>query len=202
MILGIYGFAGAGKDTVADYLQLHYGFTKLSFAAILKDIVSIIFDWDRTMLEGSTVHSREWREQIDNWWARRLNIPHLTPRWVLQQIGTNVFRNCFHDDIWIAAVERQIQKYERVIITDCRFENEFSMLHKLGANFIYIKRGPEPHWVQALRDGDNTGIPQNLHVSERAWIMQTPSAYLENTDTLETLYLHIQQMMDKLAGIA
>lgn len=41
MIIGITGVAGSGKDTAADYLVSKYGFTKVSFAAILKNMLSV-----------------------------------------------------------------------------------------------------------------------------------------------------------------
>ena len=85
MILGITGLIGSGKDTIADYLIRFHGFKKLSYAEPLKDSVAAVFGWDREMLEGTTATSRKWREEVDEWWAKRLEIPHLTPRWVLQQ---------------------------------------------------------------------------------------------------------------------
>jgi hypothetical protein len=84
MIVGICGFIGSGKDTVADYLVNFHEFRRESFANTLKDAVSSVFGWDRTMLEGRTKAAREWREQVDPWWSKRLDMPKLTPRWVLQ----------------------------------------------------------------------------------------------------------------------
>ena len=78
MIIGVCGFIGSGKDTIADYLTNYHGFRRESFANSLKDCVAQVFGWDRTMLEGRTTQAREWREQVDKWWADRLKIPHLT----------------------------------------------------------------------------------------------------------------------------
>ena len=83
MIIGICGLIGAGKDTAADYLVNWHEFRRDSFAATLKDAVASVFNWDRELLEGRTKTAREWREDIDHWWAERLGIPELTPRWVL-----------------------------------------------------------------------------------------------------------------------
>jgi hypothetical protein len=54
MIVGICGFIGSGKDTAADYLVNFHGFRRESFANTLKDAVSCVFGWDRTLLEGRT----------------------------------------------------------------------------------------------------------------------------------------------------
>ena len=84
MIIGLVGFIGSGKDTAADYLVNFHGFRRDSFAATLKDAVADIFGWDRTLIEGRTTESREWRECQDDWWSKRLGMP-ITPRWILQQ---------------------------------------------------------------------------------------------------------------------
>ena len=76
MIIGLCGRAGSGKDTIADFLVNEYNFTKLSFGKILKDVVSIIFGWDRKLLEGDTIESRE---KEDKWWSDNLKIK-ITPK--------------------------------------------------------------------------------------------------------------------------
>ena len=95
MIIGVCGFIGSGKDTVADYLQNFHEFRRDSFASTLKDAVAAVFGWDRELLEGRTKEARAWREQPDTWWTNRLGpvIGHeITPRWVLQYWGTEVCR--------------------------------------------------------------------------------------------------------------
>jgi cytidylate kinase len=72
MIIGICGFIGSGKDTIADYLANVRQFRRISFAGTLKDAVSAVFGWDRELLEGRTQQSRAWREQPDEWWSQRL----------------------------------------------------------------------------------------------------------------------------------
>jgi len=108
MIIGICGFIGSGKDTIADYLVNFHEFRRDSYAGTLKDAVAAVFNWDRELLEGRTKEARAWREQVDPWWAERLNMPDLTPRLALQLWGTEVCRKGFHDDIWIASVENKL----------------------------------------------------------------------------------------------
>ena len=91
MIFGVLGNIGSGKGAVSEYLQQQYNFQHLSFADSLKEAVSAVFGWPFEMLKGATPESRDWREKPDEWWSRRLQIRNLTPRWVLQHWGTEVY---------------------------------------------------------------------------------------------------------------
>jgi hypothetical protein len=146
MIISVTGFIASGKDTVANYLITHHGFKKESWAGSLKDAVSRIFGWDRELLEGTSRHSREWREQRDDWWSDRLDM-EITPRIVLQQWGTEVGRQAFHNDIWVASLENKLrQTKDDIVITDTRFPNEINAIKRLGGTTIRVHRGQKPEW--------------------------------------------------------
>jgi hypothetical protein len=215
-VWGIVGWINSGKDTVADRLVNHYGFCRLSFAGSLKDAVSAIFGWDRQMLEGNTPASRRWRETRDEWWSRRLNIPDLTPRWVLQNIGTEALREHFHKDIWLASTELRIieaQKQNKdVIISDCRFHNEFNMIKAHGGKLIRIDRKDRnPAWypcalmqnqasVNQLSEMVSRGVTMQhlwpeVHPSEYNWVGLPVDFELKNTGTLDDLHNNIDNMM-------
>jgi hypothetical protein len=169
MIIVCCGFSDAGKDQVAKRLIDEHGFIKLSFASVLKDILSILFSWDRNMMEGTTEESREWREKIDEWWSDKLLIQNFTPRWAMQNIGTELFRQYFNTDIWIFALERKLQymKNSNIVITDCRFENEYNFLKNITyseVKFLYIERCEPPSWFH------NKVFPEDLHISEYEWV--------------------------------
>ena len=53
MIIGLTGFIGSGKTTVAKILATEHGYRTDSFASSLKDSLSVIFGWPRDMLEGT-----------------------------------------------------------------------------------------------------------------------------------------------------
>ena len=208
MIIGVCGFIGSGKDTVADYLVNLHHFRRESFANTLKDAVSAVFGWDRTMLEGRTKQAREWREQVDPWWAERLDIPHLTPRWILQNWGTEVCRKNFHDDIWIASLENKLRaSTDDIVISDCRFPNEIAAIKKAGGRVVRVVRGAEPEWYQ-LAVSRNRGPNGNsswalsgrkleqlgIHASETAWVGTRFDAVLDNNGTLEDLYQQVKHL--------
>lgn len=205
MLYAISGFAGSGKDTIADYLIKEYQFTKVSFAASVKDAVSVIFSWDRELLEGSTLESRAWREEIDDWWATRLNIPSLTPRFVMQNFGTDIMRKHFHDDIWIASVQRKIQGLNgRIVITDARFPNELKTVKQENGTLIRVKRGSDPDWVESaiqynLHPNTSTKPKKldNIHPSEYSWLGTNFDYVLENNSTIVSLYEKIDKIVRK-----
>jgi len=196
MIIGICGFIGSGKDTVADYLVNFHEFRRESFANTLKDAVAAVFGWDRTMLEGRTKEAREWREQVDPWWAARLDMPTLTPRWVLQYWGTEVCRRAFHDDIWIASLENKLRtSKDHVVISDCRFPNEIASIRNAGGKIAWVQRGTLPDWydtaIQANR-GHNWAMQdlkmRKIHASETAWVGTEFDAVIDNNGTIDQLY--------------
>ena len=203
MIIGICGFIGSGKDTVADYLVNFHEFRRESFANTLKDAVSSVFGWDRTMLEGRTKEAREWREQVDPWWAERLAMPTLTPRWVLQYWGTEVCRKSFHDDIWIASLENKLRNSkDDVVISDCRFPNEIQSIKNAGGMIIWVKRGNLPDWYDTAIDANNgSNVAANelkhlkIHASETAWVGTEFDSELENNSSIDELYLKIESLV-------
>jgi hypothetical protein len=196
MIIGICGFIGSGKDTVADYLVNFHEFRRESFASTLKDAVAAVFGWDRTMLEGRTKEAREWREQVDPWWAERLAMPTLTPRWVLQYWGTEVCRKAFHDDIWIASLENKIRNSrDHVVISDCRFPNEIQAIKDAGGTIVWVQRGALPEWYDLAIEsnkGSNWAIQQlklkKIHASETAWVGTEFNTVIDNNGTIDELY--------------
>jgi hypothetical protein len=196
MIIGICGFIGSGKDTVADYLVNFHEFRRESFANTLKDAVAAVFGWDRTMLEGRTKEAREWREQVDPWWAERLAMPTLTPRWVLQYWGTEVCRRSFHDDIWIASLENKLRtSKDHVVISDCRFPNEIQSIRDAGGKIVWVQRGELPDWYDTAIEanlGHNYAVQdlkmRKIHASETAWVGTDFDTIIDNNRSIDDLY--------------
>lgn len=202
MIIGICGFQSSGKDIIADYLIKEHGFIKLSFASTLKDIISIIFGWPRDKLEGLTSEDRQWREQVDNWWSNTLQIPQLTPRYVMQYFATDLFRNQFHIDIWVKIVENKLNTIlesvngKNIVISDCRFGNEINMIIRLGGKIIQVYRDP-PYWFDKYRQGETPNEMKNIHCSEIEWIRCYRDYDVDNDGSIEELYLKIKDILDK-----
>lgn len=204
-IISLSGLIGSGKDTVAEQLITKYGFTRMSFADTLKDAVATVFGWDREMVEGRTPAARQWREQVDPWWAKRLGVPELTPRWVLQFWGTEVCRNGFHDDIWIASLERKLMNCadQNIVVSDSRFINELSMLANAGAVTVSVIRGDRPKWWDtAVAAQHDAGSEKSMHMlgihrSEWDWAGYEFDVTLRNNGTLEQLHHAVDNLMNR-----
>lgn len=197
MLIGLLGLINSGKGTVAKELVNTYGFRQDSFAATLKDACAVLFNWNRSMLEGDTPEGREEREQVDVWWSKKLGIPDFTPRLALQLIGTDVFRNHFHSDIWMLSVMARYKNNENVVISDARFPNEVKAIREMDGIIIRVDRGEEPVWWKHAVEATDGNIDaeaimnttyKDIHLSEWAWVNTKPDTVILNCGTLENLH--------------
>lgn len=106
-VITISGRMGSGKDTLANYIKEEL--TKVGcrvlithYADLLKYILKQYFDWD----------------------GKKNDLG----RWLLQHVGTDIFRNQYDENFWCSFVGVIIylfgEKWDYVIIPDARFENE------------------------------------------------------------------------------
>lgn len=206
---------GSGKNSAADeFIKL--GFEKDSFAASLKDACSVIFGWDRELLEGITDESRTFRETPDIFWTNKLRdgkgkFSHslaFTPRLALQWIGTDVMRDHFHQDIWINSMEYRLQKdpNKNIVISDCRFKNEINLIKHLGGKLIQVNRGKKPTWYNTAIDAhhnDPSAIEfmkkfTDVHQSEWDWIGADVDYVINNDSSFEDLQLRVREIHQAL----
>lgn len=188
MIIGLCGAQGAGKDTVGGILESKHGFVKLAFASAIKDILSALFSWPRDMLEGLTTESREWRETPNEYWSNKLAIQDFSPRRAMQIVGTDLFRNHLNQDIWINIIENKIMTLREsdpninIVITDCRFANEFDMIRKFSEAMI----------IKIVKDTHVELTP--AHSSENDWT-NVDCEILQNNGSIESLGLNLDAMI-------
>lgn len=204
MIIGICGFQNSGKGSVGDILERR-GFRKDSFAAPLKDAASVIFGWDRKLIEGDTKQSREWRELPDAFWSKAFNRV-FTPREALQLMGTEVGRQVFHEDLWIHSLfNRAKSSNVYTVITDVRFRNEIRKIREYNGIVIRVKRGNDPDWYPVALRANSGDIEaqvamkkMKIHVSEWDWIGSSFDFVIENNGTLDDLEKNIMRILTSL----
>lgn len=202
-IIALTGQAGAGKDTLAQLIMDNvscYRWMKMSFASHLKDVVSLLFDMDRDMLEGITPEDRAEREQPDEFWSAKMGKP-FTPRYALQYLGTDLLRNQLHENIWVDCLEKKIDECGyNVIITDVRFKNEIAMLRRKGAMFVRMEFEKKPYYwdvvyknnlFEPLNEQEKRKLEEvknTVHSSETDWIgIDNPSYIFKHKDTIDLL---------------
>jgi hypothetical protein len=168
ILVGITGKAGAGKDTIADYLVREHGFTKLSFAGPLKAMLAAAGmpePADRAVkelpVEGFDFTWREAAQKLGTEWGRGLD-----------------------PDIWAKVVEQQIEtlagewrpSLSRFVLSDVRFENEAAMIRRLGGKVLHVTG-------RAVELGANAG-----HASEAGVAFAGGDIEINNSgDLAETL---------------
>jgi hypothetical protein len=177
-ILGLTGPAGSGKDTVADLLVAHAGFTKLAFADTLKAEVADAFAVDLEYLTR-----RETKEHpmsclamsrclSDSFVGRMMTLhsqgsaaldldaPH-SPRQIMQWWGTD-YRRAAQPEYWVSKTRNRISYLlrerlaSRIVVTDCRFADEVEMVRRSFGGQLW----------QIHRDG--VAVAPGSHVSETA----------------------------------
>ncbi len=181
-IVGLCGFAGSGKTTIANYLIERYGFERFSFAGPVKDVAATVFGWPRARLEGVTTEDRAWREEADPEWSAVMGYP-FTRRWGLQMIG-NGMRELVHSNIWVTLAKKEMAKRpasSKLVLDDVRYFNERNMLREMGGRLytvhrvgdrgiIFPSREHTRLWNEATDDQILSTEITPLHRSEWDWL--------------------------------
>ena len=167
MIIGVNGFKGAGKDTIADHLVSKYGFEKTSFAALLKQSVCALFDIslddiERWKSDPKAIVSiqADWYDSSDRnpdpAWVPETKIS-FTFRQFLQRFGTEAHRDIFGYNFWVDNLMQNLDWEKDYVISDARFENELKAItHKFGFNWNVERPGyeGEDHASEVAPDPD------------------------------------------------
>lgn len=181
MILGIGGWARAGKDTIADHLVANYGFTKLSFADPMREA---LLKLNPSINVGGNYVSLSQAVSISGW----ENLKHLSDdvRPLMQRLGTEVGRNMFGQNIWVDLAMKEAKKYDRVVFADCRFQNEANAIKDNGG---FNWRVTRPGFEAA-----------NDHISEHDLDEYKFDIYLTNAHSTDLLYDAVDALIGNVIG--
>jgi hypothetical protein len=177
MLFGLVGKKGVGKDTVADYLVSKHGFQKHAFALPIKQACSLLFQLSL--------------DEFENDHKEMVNTRHnLTPRQMMQLVGTDMFRNMVDDDFWIQHFLTFYNNHHdtvNLVVSDVRFQNEVDIIKQLGGKIVRITRSD-------IRPGRHTTF--DGHVSEQGVDLLTGiDVEVKNTDTLASLWNQIDTLV-------
>lgn len=160
MIISFSGKRRSGKDTAASFLK---GFKRYAFADYLKEGCSEAFQLPLAMFHDDKLKDEAFETPITlcywqlNEIAKAFDFEPteeffrvgfanqmISPRNLLQFVGTDLIRKTIEDSFWIdATVERLRKEPCNVVVADSRFSNERNLLKSLGAILVLIKRGPD-----------------------------------------------------------
>lgn len=164
MIIGLQGYAGAGKSTVADYLATRHGFARQHIKEPLAQMAEVL------LVYAGIPHERTGHYLDGD--LKRTPIPELGNRSateIQQFLGTEFGRNFIDPDLWLDIWARWASGHERVVQESVRFANE---AERCDVIWEIRRPGFEAH---------------NGHVSEQL-PCQTPRAVLVNAGDVDALH--------------
>lgn len=150
MIIGLAGWAGAGKDSVADILVQDFGFVKMAFADPLREMALAIDPPMTTDADGDLVR---YSEVLDEVGYNQAKFDYPEVRRFLQRLGTDAVRTVLGNDVWVDLGMQRAAEFPRVVFADMRFQNE------AGA----VASAHESATVRVMRPGVKAA---NDHISE------------------------------------
>ena len=136
-LIGLYSPAPqSGKTTIATQL-ITDGYMQVSFAAPLKSLVHELLCLLGHENRAATSYVYAYKEQ---------QIPGIrcSARHLMQTLGTEWGRQCVHPDVWVMIASKRIRDLHAagysVVVDDCRFPNEASMIRELGGELWHVER--------------------------------------------------------------
>jgi len=174
-IIGLTGPARSGKDTAAAVLS-NQGWRQYRFAGPLKSAVQTMFGLTDDHTDGDL------KESPIDW------LDGVTPRQIMQTLGTEWGRDCIHTDLWLRVADRALERtsdhgYPGIVISDVRFDNEAEFVRERGGSVVHIRR-------------ESAGSV-NAHSSESGVTFDAADCLIDNDGTIHELGAQIR----RIAGI-
>lgn len=167
-IIALSGKKQVGKDTFASVLINKHGFNRVALADPLKNLCARVFYLDPDLFDNNekkdsdipriildfhdidairNIVENEWgypvsyeaREGMESLHGEEMD----TPRDVMRVVGM-MLRDNVHPSIWIELAKKKIKEIKgKIVITDCRFDNERDTFKSMGAVTVLIKRNDD-----------------------------------------------------------
>lgn len=136
--------------------------------------------WDNFPLEVRLKYAIERDPVMGDWFPR---CGPMSGREVLQVVGSDIFRMMVDNDVWAKAPFNRAWETDVVILTDCRFPNEKTIVEQYGGIVIRLER--------------DTGFHDN-HISETALDDATFGIKYFNNGSLEDLKQFVTSLSNKI----
>ena len=180
-VIAVCGFKRSGKDTVADWLVLNYGYKKLKIADPLKQMCKDLFNLSDDQVETDL------KDETDEKWG-------VSPRQIMQFMGTEVMQYKIQELLpnvdrmfWMNKLVMDIDRCQTpVVISDVRFLHEYRALFDRYKDTFVIRI-----------DNPSASSTSDAHVSENEWLNIPFHATLKNDGTLVDLHRKIDALMNE-----
>jgi hypothetical protein len=215
IVVGLSGYAGAGKDAVADILVRDHGFTKMAFADPIKRMVraldpvvgyepqGVYCDCDECASTFLTVHLSELYDEMGLTEAeiKKSEFGDEVRR-LWQRFGTEVIRE-MDEDYWVKLAMAELGKTtaDRIVFTDVRFENEADFIFDLSDDGFYN----EVYGLALVAEASSVWRvarpnqhPDDVHASEQMIGLLGEQVTILNDGSLEDLKEPVAIAMDML----
>lgn len=176
-LIGLMGYAGAGKSEVAKILRAQHGFITPHIKAPFADML-------RALLKHIGYDEMTCDRYIDGDLKREV-IPELgvTSTSAQQTLGTDWGRRCIRDsiwaDLWCEKIDRHLAAGGRAAQESCRFPDEAAAIKARGGVLIELRRPG----VGAVNGHSSEGIPAE------------PDLILENNGSLADLSVRVSEVL-------
>lgn len=141
MLIALSGYAGAGKDSVADVLVAERGFIKYAWANTLRLAAAALNPVVATK-EDDCVGLR-YNDVIGEVGYTEAKSRYPEVRAILQRLGTEVGRDLISDTVWVDTTIRRIKREHSlsadIVIADTRFLNEAEAVKNLSSNNLVVR---------------------------------------------------------------
>jgi hypothetical protein len=186
LIVGLIGWAGSGKDAIADILVKNYRWHRIAFADPLRDF---LYAQDVPVRMDGQARYATVSEIIDKYgWDGYKQSPYSgNMRRLIQVTGTEAGRQQIHQNVWVDAAIKRAEACgnDRVVFSDCRFYNEVNAVRDIGGKIVRVYR---------------PGVgPANNHASENEINKVVPDVIINNNGTLRELRVKVAEQIFSVA---
>lgn len=199
ILIGLAGQKGAGKDTAAGGLPQA---VKIAFAGPVKQMLAVGLGLTEAQLNGGE------KSRPVAWLGDGTDI---TPRYLMQSLGTEWGRTLVDPDVWVKLAARKVddelargadgqQGRSVILVTDVRYESEANMIRARGGVIVHILRNRKP--VRGIRE-KLLRLWDMLtdHSSEVRLPVHPADMIVLNVGTVEELQQQLRQVVEKLEKI-